>query len=269
MATGRRSSKRRASASGGGLGNVRKAEEQNKRRAEARNKRWLKLDDGDVAVIRGFPAEYFKDGYVHRVVMDHPSEKGKKIYPDVMCLDQDEKGTPCPGCKDELQRRYKFWYPVIVRDMEGDDGKEKDAVAIWSGGITIAKLLNKKADKHKLHLRDLEVERSGSTKDNTEYSVEWDDEEDVPLTSAEKKLMEAVPDLSRYTKIKEYNDFYKLDRDNDDDDDSGAASVKRGNPFSKKKKADDAEDDDAPKARRRSSTRRGSAAKTGRTRRRI
>ncbi len=267
MPTPRRSSRRSArSSAGGGLGHVKKAEQQQKKRAAARDRKWLKLDDGDVVIVRLFPTEeFFKDGFVHRTPMEHP-KTGKKMYPDIMCLDQDEDGTPCPGCKDELQRRYKFWTPVIVRDYEDENGKTADMVAVWSGGITIAKRLEKMQSKHKLDKRDIEVERSGSTKDDTEYSIEWSDEEDVPYSSKDKKLMENAPDLTRYTRIPEFDDFYKpLGDQGEDESDIGEKAVKR-NPFSKKKgnKASEDDEDDKP---RRSSARSGSSRPTVRRRR--
>ena len=42
-----------------------------------------------------------------------------------MCLDQNDDGTPCPGCRDDLERRYKFWCRVIEREaeIENDAGK--------------------------------------------------------------------------------------------------------------------------------------------------
>lgn len=243
-----------------------KAEQQQKKRAAARDRKWLKLEDGDEAIVRLFPTEeFFKDGFVHRVPME--LKGGKKIYPDIMCLDQDDDGTPCPGCKDELQRRYKFWAPVIARDWE-DDGKTADTVMIWSGGITIGKRLNKMAERHDLSKRDIVVARSGSTKDDTEYDVDWEDEEDVPYSSKDKKLLENAPDLTRYTTIPEYDDFYKPLDDKDNDDDGGASSRKKGNPFNKKKKSDDDDDDDKPKAGRRRSSSRSSSSKTGMRRRR-
>lgn len=257
MAISRRSSKRSARSGGGGIGKVAKAEEQQKRRRSAGDTKWLKLEDGDEVILRGFPPnEFFKDGFTHRTPIE---VKGKTYHVDKMCLDQDDDGTPCPGCKDELQRRYKFWWPVIVRDyVENEDSdKAADTVVVWSGGITVAKLLNKLAKKRDLSKRDLVVSRSGSTKDDTEYDVDWEDEEDIPYSSKDKKLLEKVPDLKRYTQIPEFDDFYK--GFGDDDDDSNEEVGKRArkqNPFgSKKKKSSDDDDDDKPVTRRRSASR--------------
>jgi hypothetical protein len=256
-----RRSSRRSGRSSGSLGHVAKAEKQQKARAAARERKWLKLEDGDEVVVRLFPSEeFFKDGFVHRVTME--VKGGRTIYPDIMCLDQDDDGEPCPGCKDELQRRYKFWVPVIVRDGEDEN---KDAVMVWSGGITIAKRLNKMASRHDLSKRDIVVARSGSTKDDTEYDIDWEDDEDNPYSSDDKKLMEQAPDLTRYTKIPEYDDFYKPLGDGDGDGgDVGEQSRQRGNPFLKRKKTDTDDDNgDRPKSRRRSS-----ASKTSTRRRR-
>lgn len=260
MAISRRSSKRSARSGGGGIGRVAKAEEQSKRRRAAGDIKWLKLDDGDEVIVRGFPPdEFFKDGFTHRTPIE---VKGKTYYVDKMCLDQDDDGTPCPGCKDELQRRYKFWWPVIARDYaENDDDKAADTVVVWSGGITVAKMLNKLARKRDLSKRDLVVSRSGSTKDDTEYDIDWEDDEDVPYSTKDKKLLEKAPDLKRYTQIPEFDDFYKGFGD-DDDEDSNEEVGKRArnqNPFGKKKKSSDDDDGEEQKTtRRRSASRRSS-----------
>jgi hypothetical protein len=260
VASSRRSSKRTGRSSGG-IGSVKKAEEQQKRRAAARDRKWLKLEDGDEVVARLFPLEEFwKDGFVHRVKMD--MKNGKSFFVDVMCLDQDGKGIPCPGCKDEIQRRFKFWVPVIVRDYEDDSGKVADTVMIWASGITIAKRLNKMEERHSLAKRDIVIARSGSTKDDTEYDIDWEDEEDIPYSAKDKKLMEAAPDLKRYTQIRDYDDFYKsLDDDSDGDGNTEASSRRQGNPFSKKKqRKEESDNGDAPTMRRRRSSSRSSSS---------
>ena len=120
-----------------------------------------------------------------------------------MCLDQNDDGTPCPGCRDDLERRYKFWCRVIEREaeIENDSGKVtgyEDQVKIMSGGKRLAGALNKKHKKRDLSLRDIEMEREGTGWD-TDYTVEWVDEKDVPLTSAEIKMVdESDIDLDRY-----------------------------------------------------------------------
>lgn len=248
-----RSSRRSSKSTSGGLGRIDKAIESQKKRAAQRDKKWIKWEDGDTYVIRVLDVDDdFKDGFVHRVPMEND---GKKYYLDVMCLDQDEKGVPCPGCKDDLQRRYKFWTNVIVRDYEDEKGNEADTVCIWSSGITVAKLLLKKHARYGLQNRDIEVERTGSTKDDTEYSIEWADDEDTPLTKEDKKLAEKRFDLARYVRAPDYDDFYKHPKDRGDSDDGeiGEQATKR-NPFSKKKTDDDEGDKPKTTTRRRRSS---------------
>jgi hypothetical protein len=118
-------------------------------------------------------------------------------------------------------------------------------------------------------MRDVEIEREGTGWD-TDYSVEWVDESDVPLTKDEIKMVdESEIDLERYAYIPDFDDFFELpDRDgtDDDDDDSGKRSVRRGSAFGAKSTRssrasrngdndDDDDDDDDRPPRRRSSTR--------------
>lgn len=231
----------------GGLGKVADAASKQKGKAE-----WLKLDDGDVAVIRVLDTgKDFKDAYVHRVEME--TDEGKTYYADVPCLDQDDTGTPCPGCKDDIDRRYKFWTNVIVR---GDDG-EADKLMIWSGGITIAKRLDKMDARYGIGERDIEVEREGKKMNDTKYEIEWADEEDTPLSDDDKALAEKKHDLNRYAKPPEFDDFYVPVRErNKDDDDVGDKSVKRGSAFKRRQKEDD---DDA--GERKTASRRRSSSK--------
>jgi len=243
---------RKSREKGGTLGRVSEAAAKQKGKAE-----WLKLSDGDVVVLRVLDTgKDFKDAYVHRVPMEN--DEGKTYHADVPCLDQDETGTPCPGCKDDLDRRYKFWTNVIVRGDEDAKDKEeqKDRIMIWSGGITIAKRLDKLDARYGIGNRDIEVEREGSKMQDTKYEIEWADEEDVPLTVEDKKLAEKKHDLSRYTKAPEYDEFYvPVKERSKDDDDPGEASVKRGSAFKRRQKE---EGEGRKTATRRSSSKKSS-----------
>ena len=267
MATSRRT--RRSSGSSGGsrgLGNV----ESNIKKSATRWKKpdWVKMDDGESVVVRVIDVgSDFKDGFVHPV--EFKGQSKKTFTRDVMCLDQDDDGTPCPGCRDDVERRYKFWTRVIEREaeIENDAGKVtgyEDRVKILSGGKRLAGALNKKHKRRDLSKRDVEIEREGTGWD-TDYSVEWVDEKDVPLTKAEIKLVESSDiDLDKYASIPDFDDFYELpDRDgtgDDDDDDVGERSRRRGSAFGSKStrssrasRNGDSDDDDEPRPRRRSS----------------
>lgn len=268
MATQRRSSRRSSRSDSGssrGLGNV----ETNIKKQASRWKKtaWVHMDDGESVVVRVVDVgKDFRDGFVHTVEF-----KGKRgtFTRDVMCLDQDDDGTPCPGCRDDLERRYKFWCRCIEREaeIENDSGKVtgyEDQVKILSGGKRLAGALNKKHKKHSLDKRDIEIEREGTGWD-TDYSVEWVDESDVPLTKEEIKMVDdSEIDLERYAYVPDFDDFFELPdkdgTDDDDDDDRGARSVRRGSAFGAKKSRssrngdidddDDDDDDDRPPRRR-------------------
>lgn len=254
MARSQRASRRRK----GTLGRVAEAVKQaGKGKAD-----FLKLEDGDIKYVRVLDVgEDFKDAFVHRVPMER--DDGSTYHADVPCLDQDGDGTPCPGCKDDLDRRYKFWTNVILRgDPDADDKDDrKDRVVIWSSGITVAKRLDKLDARHGLGTRDLEVEREGSTMKNTKYEIEFADDEAVELTTADRKLTEKKYDLSRYYKPPAFDDFYTPpgERDGEDKGDVGDASLKR-NAFKRRRKKEEDEDD---RPRRRRSTRSSSSAKEG------
>jgi hypothetical protein len=233
----------------GGLGKV--AEAASKQRGKTK---WLKLDDGDVVRVR-VVAEQFKDAWVHRVPMETEDEKGRArtFHAEVPCLDQDDEGVPCPGCKDDIAKKYKFYVPVIVRDWTDEEtGKTGDTVMLWSNGITIGKKLDKLEAKHGLANRDIEIEREGSTMNDTRYDVDWAEDSNSELTAEEKELVEkAQIDLKRYVEPPEFDDFYVplSERNKKDEGDPGQESIARRGAFSRR----DAKDDDKPARTRRSS----------------
>lgn len=162
------------------------------------------------------------------------------------------------NCRDELDRRYKFWANVIVRDWEDDanGNKPTDTVMIWGQGITIAKRLDKLDARHDIGSRDIVVEREGSKMTDTRYELEWADEEAVPLSDNDKKLREKKHDVMRYCTPPSFDDFYlparERNKDGDEEDkDVGKKSLSRGSAFKRRDKKD--EDDEEKPARRTSS----------------
>jgi hypothetical protein len=207
---------RNSSKTSGGLGRVKQAVKRAAEKKEAMSHRWLRLEDGDSVVARVLDVgENFRDAYTHRTPMQG---KNGTYHADVPCLDQDEDGTPCPGCKKELRRSYKFWTNVLVRDWEDDEGKTADRIMIWSGGITIARRLNKMHERHGLHNRDIVIEREGSTKDDTKYDIDWADDSNTPLSEEDEVLAKNRHDIERYVKIPDYDDFFKSPRERGEDD---------------------------------------------------
>lgn len=210
--------------------------------SKKRGKEWLSIGDGETATMRVLP-DTFEEVYVHRTPIDVEVEvKGKKKtvtkHYDQACLDQDENGTPCPGCADDIDRRYKFYVWVIGRDQEPEGGgKAVDKLMLWSGGVKLFKALNKKHKSRGLQNRDIEVSREG-TKFETEYEVEWADEQNVPMSAADKKLAEKVESLDYYITPPEFDEFYTppadREREDDDDKDVGEKSLRRGSPLAKR-----------------------------------
>ena len=227
--------------SGKGLGRVNEAIKRSDERRAAAGRRFLKLGDGDQVVCRVLDVDDdFRDGYFHRVPMQ--GKKGR-YFADVPCLDQDDEGIPCPGCKDDIPKSYKFLTNVIVRDWEDEanEGKPEDVVMILKQGITMARRLNKMHQRHGLQNRDIIIEREGDDKDNTKYDIDWADDSNTPLSDADEKLAKKKHDLDRYTKPPEYDDFYKSpsERGAGDDDDEDQEEIGRNalnrNTFRRKK----------------------------------
>ena len=256
----RRSTGSNGASSRGGLGNV----ANNLKQTANRWKRpeWVKFEDGETKVVRLVDVgSDFRDGWVHQV--DFEGGKSRKAFTkDVMCLDQKNDGTPCPGCRDDLERRFKFWARVIEReaDVVNDSGKVtgyKDQIKILSGGKRLAQALEKKAVRKNIGMRDIEIEREGQGWD-TDYTVEWVDEEDSPLTKAEIKMIEESDiDLDRYAYMPDFDTFFELPgREDEDEDERPGDRAKRGSAFGERKKRakfrtsdNGGDEDDRPKRR--------------------
>jgi hypothetical protein len=280
---------------------------QSEKRAAGRTS-WVKVSDteDEPTIVRAYDVtppekdkdgnpvgEMFRIGYIHQVEFEIEVEdrkrKGKRktitIRRDRWCLDQNEEGNPCPGCKDELDRRLKFWLPVIERDapIVTDAGKitgYKDRVALLSGGSRLLAVLNRIQKKKGLVNQDVELTKSGDGF-NVQYAGEALDR--TPLSADDKQLIkdfDASKKLDRYTEVYDFEHFYDLpgekDEDEDDDDDPGEKSRRRGSAFgprpgkgrssAKSRDADDDDDDDddaPPLRRRRSGSARAGTRKPG------
>lgn len=235
-----------------------------------RSNRFVPIPDGETVIVRAINTDdYFFDGYVHPVQFER--KDGSTYTVDRLCLDQDDEGEPCPGCRDDLERRFKFWMVVIWRNapQENKNGKvigEADQLRVLgSGSSRMIKQLNAKHKRRDLARRDIEIARDGEGFD-TQYEVEWALDEDNPLTRDDKKIVEdgeeIIEAFQRYTEVPSEDEFYdepKFDND-DDDDDPGERSRKRGAVFGRERKGRSAmrrqtrddDDDDTPKRTSRS-----------------
>ena len=274
-----------ASGSGAGLGNVDAILARQAEKRQAGRTSWVKVSDDEEypTVVRVFDVGpgMFRDGYIHQVEFEIEVEDRKRagrkkhitIRRDRMCLDQDETGEPCPGCRDELERRFKFWLPVIERDapVVTDSGKitgYKDRVALLSGGTRLVTVLNRIQKKKGLVNQDVELTKSGEGF-NVQYA--GDALARSPLSEDDKQMIkdfDAEKKLDRYTEVYDFDHFFdppgkQDDEDDDADENVGERSRRRGSSFGPRPSSrsnnassrDDDDDDDEPRQRRRRSNR--------------
>lgn len=145
-------------------------------------------DDGDTGIVRFLEQGDEVYSYWYHDFSHVDKQNGWKTK--VPCLDQDDQGVPCPGCREDLPRKFQGLINVIWRDApvfkRDDEDKlvrdkkknlividHKDQVAVWRGGIELfSKSLKRKDLTYKgLSTRDFEVTREGTSLDTT-YSVE-------------------------------------------------------------------------------------------------
>lgn len=211
---------------------------------------WLKLeDDGDSAVVRALEQG---DETFYYFFHDFSHVDGKHGWKTKLpCLDQDSEGVPCPGCQEDLPRKFQglinvIWRdaPVYERDEEGifvrtNNKKLKqkgtaDQVAVWRVPYKLFKTLGKKDVTYKgLSSRDLEIVRDGVKGDtNTVYSVEPADLDagPTPFTDEDQELSNSKYDLNKLARFVDEEKFRGImdsklsgtESDDDDDDDIGA-----------------------------------------------
>lgn len=186
------------------------------------------MNPGDSVVVR-----FLEQGdEVHSAWMHEYQVNGRRRY--VTCLDQEENGTPCPGCEGGLRRMFKGLFNVIFRDapvlrrdsttnraIKGEDGRfiidgHEDDVAVWMVSFgTFDTLASRDAKFKGLSSRDFEVTRSGRGRD-TRYSVDpvFDSEGNAPakkLSAADKRLAEKKYNLEElYLKQYTYEEMSSM-----------------------------------------------------------
>jgi hypothetical protein len=221
------------------------------------NALYLKLpNDGDEAVVR-----FLEEGDEVYSFWFHDFshvDAGEGCKTKVPCLDQEEDGTPCPGCREGLPRKFQGLINVIWRDgpvfAKNDDGSidwdnqtgTGDVVAVWRQGITVFnKVLRRKDEKFGLTTRDFDIVRQGTNWNDTSYSVDPNDPDagKKPLSAADKKLAENKYDLEKLARFVDEETFEKIidkklgessngDSEGEDDLDDVASFLKE-EPFEK------------------------------------
>lgn len=189
------------------------------------------LSDGEKAVVR-----FLEQGsdltfaYVHRLPI-----QGSTNRRDVICLDQDDEGTPCPGCgsdnKDIRARSTKgyvnvIWRngPIFKRDDAGKPVKAEgsnqkiviahgDGVFLWKCSKTVFQMLLDKDGKYKgLMSRDFEIARTGKGMKDTHYTIEPANltPDGEPMMVADLALAEKRYDIAALTKPPSYEEFASM-----------------------------------------------------------
>lgn len=179
---------------------------------EFTNRRWFRINDKESAVVRFLEeGEDVVSMWAHQL----PPPPGRSFGSYVACRDQDPEtgeriGEECPGCENELKRRFRGLINLIWRDApvfdKDDDGKtnfnkvvgNEDQVVIWETGIEVFEDLQILDESYGgLTNRDFKVRRKGE-KLNTSYSI-IPDGDASPVSKTDKKLAEDKFDLNELT----------------------------------------------------------------------
>lgn len=216
---------------------------------------WFRLSDGDEAVVRFLESEDDTFWcYMHEVPVE-----GRSFGREVACCNQENDGTPCPGCEQDLPRRFKgfinlIWEdaPIFKRDNDGKLIKDRDnqpiitgrkpQVAVWGSGIRVFEELDETNTNYRgLKSRKFKVKRKGE-KLSTKYHITPADVDSGPqaMSADEKKLADGKYDLNEFIKPPSYDAFMKElgqggSQQNQNQNGGGNGQQKRVNPFLKNK----------------------------------
>jgi hypothetical protein len=197
-------------------------------------------DNGDTGTVRFL--EQGEDVYSYWYHDFSHVDKKNGWQTKVPCLDQDDEGTPCPGCRDDLPRKFQglinlIWRdaPVFKRDEDNKVIKKgndyvvesyEDQVAVWRSGIELFKqLANKDVSWKGLSTRDAQVTRNGLGLDTT-YSIEPEDIDAgaSKLSKADEELAKETYDLEAFAQFVDADEFDEIiegygGNSSDEDDD--------------------------------------------------
>jgi hypothetical protein len=185
---------------------------------------YFRLKPGEEAIVRFLEQdEDIAWCYMHEVPVE-----GRNFGKNVVCLDQEKDGTPCPGCERDLDRRFKgyinlIWEnaPIFKRDGENKIVKDRmndpvvigtePQVAVWNSGIRLFEELDEINTNYRgLMSRRFKVKRKGSGLD-TKYAIAPFDVDSgaEPMSDAEEKLAAGKYDMGTFTKPGTYDEFLK------------------------------------------------------------
>lgn len=189
---------------------------------------YFKIDGGTYAIVRFLEQGsdlVFAD--VHRIPVI-----GRTMPMDLICLDNNDDGTPCPGCQHEVPkvaRRVTKGYmnliwrdgPVYERNEFGSPKKDSagkpiiigraDGVFLWKcSGDVFTDIVAKDSAFKGLSSRDCKITRVGSGMNDTKYSIDPADIDagPQPMTIADRALAaEKSYNLAEITTPLSYQDF--------------------------------------------------------------
>lgn len=191
---------------------------------------YFALEDGETAVVRFLEQGDDRNPIVYCKVhtLPHPD---RPYGEDVVCLDQENEGEPCPACdyegknQDKIRKRkFKGFINLIWRDgpvYKKDENKrlvkpkqivgQMDGLFVWSSGIQLFEQLDELDEAFKgLRSRDFKVKRTGKKLD-TKYTIQPYDPDagPVPMSSADQKLDAEKTDLTPLVTPMSYDDMAK------------------------------------------------------------
>lgn len=181
---------------------------------------FLDIQDGDEVVVR-----FLEQGPDLTFALCHRVPVAGREWPqDVICLDQEDEGVPCPCCQSAhkgIRSRSTRGYvnviwrdgPVYKRNEYGSpekvpNSKQKvvlghaDGIFLWKPSKTVfADLVQKDKTWRGLMSRDFKITRKGAGKDDTKYFVEPADPDagPVPMLVADLALAEKKYNIDEIT----------------------------------------------------------------------
>lgn len=189
--------------------------------------KYFGVEDGQTARLR-----FLEQGENLTYALTHRVRNSYGGYSDIICLDQEDEGTPCPACMsdslDIRKRNTKGFLNVLWRGTDessyaraplyklSDKGyaekdpntKKKiiigfeDGVFLWKCSKTVWEMIIDKEKAYKgIMSRDFIISRKGAQKEDTKYAIEQAviDGGPEPMTVVDQNLAQGKFDVVKLT----------------------------------------------------------------------
>lgn len=198
---------------------------------------YLSIKAGESAIVRFRSSAPEVIAMVHERVWDPNIKQGKGGFRNFTCTIKD-----CPLCNAGVGKPRILHIYRLVHIDNVDNGKQIPKEKFFVKGVGVHNIIKKKASKKPLESENIEIERIGSTKNDTTYLFDWTgDNGELPGN------IEVFPKTAREAFKPNIQDMKRLaggGNYEEEDEKPGLKTLSKEKPAKPKQKTSFAEDDE-------------------------